>query len=110
LRDGRRDDPLSDRDHQPVGLDDAEEVSRTEDAALWVLPPEKRLDSDDLLRDDVEHGLVVELQLVEADGILELPGERHPLLDRRPHLRPVDLVAMLAERLRAQHRLIGGTQ
>ena len=51
-----------------------------------MAPPEKRLDPLELEVTEVDHGLVVQLELIVSQRGVEIDGHLEPFCDRRLHL------------------------
>ena len=101
--------PVGERVDETGRLGDLEELGREQQAPRRVLPAQQRLDAVHAVGTQVELRLVVQHELVGADGVAELAHEREPL---RTEVREVGRVLehRLVRLLRRVHREVGALE
>ena len=75
-----------------------------------MVPAHQRFDAEDVAPGKAHDRLVVELELVEAERVLQIGAQFETLDDAFVHRRLEDAVAALAVALRHVHRDVGVAQ
>ena len=107
---GLAQDPLADLDDQAGLLGAADELAGHDEAAGRVVPAQQRLEAGDPLALEVDHRLVVDLELAALDRPPEVALEGHLGDGLGVHVGVEQLVAALAAALGAVHRGVGVAQ
>ena len=102
--------PAADRHDQPGLLRERDEVERGHEATRRVVPADERLEPADVAVRELDHRLVVELELVVVERALQVGLELEPADRGLVHLGLEDLVAGLPALLRDVHRDVGVAQ
>src|SRR4051794_32691553 len=85
--DGRarlRNDPLADRHDESGSLGGLQELAGREQAALGVIPPEERLESDDPTRPHLHDRLIVEEEFTAFERVREIGFDADTATRRAP--------------------------
>ena len=107
---GLLEDPAADRDDEASLFGEWDEAERRNHPALRVHPAQQRLDAVIGARREVDHRLVVNLELLELQSPLELGLQLEPLDDLLVHRRLEYSVAPFAVPLRHVHRNVSVAQ
>ncbi len=99
--------PGPDRDDHPALLRHRNETSRRDEARARLMPPDQRLEADRRGTVDLDHGLVVQGELVSLDGAMQGVFDGHPVENLEAHRLAEGHDTRSATALGAIHRGLG---